>query len=193
MTRIPNAFKNGKAFISFVTGGDPDLDTTKKLIIEMEKSGADLYPADVGALRRIKRNNKGAPPLPRSPRRRGFCLSWRCSCLRRVTFFHQRKKVTKERRLNLRFKNPSARPARFRSLGCVPHGCKCFARGIKCGIVSASAPLPLTVQNVGVHRPFVRADVGIAPPFDRKTASNFVGGGVPDAPRSAHRFLHFTQ
>lgn len=42
MTRIPNAFKNGKAFISFITGGDPDLETTKKLIIEMEKSGADL-------------------------------------------------------------------------------------------------------------------------------------------------------
>ncbi len=42
MTRIHKAFENGKAFISFVTGGDPDLDTTKKLIIEMEKSGADL-------------------------------------------------------------------------------------------------------------------------------------------------------
>lgn len=27
-----------------------------------EEPGADLYPADVGALRRIKRNNKGAPP-----------------------------------------------------------------------------------------------------------------------------------
>lgn len=42
MTRIHKAFENGKAFISFITGGDPDLDTTKKLIIEMEKSGADL-------------------------------------------------------------------------------------------------------------------------------------------------------
>lgn len=42
MTRIHKAFENGKAFISFVTGGAPDLDTTKKLIIEMEKSGADL-------------------------------------------------------------------------------------------------------------------------------------------------------
>lgn len=42
MSRINKAFENGKAFIAFVTGGDPDLETTKELIIEMEKSGADL-------------------------------------------------------------------------------------------------------------------------------------------------------
>lgn len=42
MSRIYKAFENGKAFISFVTGGDPDLETTKNLIIEMEKAGADL-------------------------------------------------------------------------------------------------------------------------------------------------------
>lgn len=42
MSKVSEAFKNGKAFIAFVTGGDPDLDTTKKLILEMEKSGADL-------------------------------------------------------------------------------------------------------------------------------------------------------
>lgn len=42
MSRIHKAFENGKAFIAFVTGGDPDLDTTKKLILEMQKQGADL-------------------------------------------------------------------------------------------------------------------------------------------------------
>lgn len=42
MSRISDAFKNGKAFIPFVTGGDPSLDTTAKLIVEMEKRGADL-------------------------------------------------------------------------------------------------------------------------------------------------------
>lgn len=42
MSKIQNAFKDGKAFISFLTGGDPDLDTTEKLIYAMEKAGADL-------------------------------------------------------------------------------------------------------------------------------------------------------
>ena len=30
MTRIQKAFDNQKAFIAFVTGGDPDVETTKK-------------------------------------------------------------------------------------------------------------------------------------------------------------------
>ena len=30
MSRIKKAFENGPAFIGFLTGGDPDLDTTKK-------------------------------------------------------------------------------------------------------------------------------------------------------------------
>lgn len=42
MSRIAQAFQNGKAFISFVTGGDPDLETSEKLIVAMEKAGADL-------------------------------------------------------------------------------------------------------------------------------------------------------
>lgn len=42
MSRIHEAFQNKKAFIGFITGGDPDLETTEKLIIEMEKAGADL-------------------------------------------------------------------------------------------------------------------------------------------------------
>lgn len=42
MSRIQDAFKNGKAFIPFITGGDPDLETTEKLICEMADKGADL-------------------------------------------------------------------------------------------------------------------------------------------------------
>jgi len=42
MSKIKDAFKNGKAFIPFLTGGDPDLETTEALILEMERRGADL-------------------------------------------------------------------------------------------------------------------------------------------------------
>lgn len=42
MSRIQDAFTRGKAFIPFVTGGDPDLETTEKLIYEMAEKGADL-------------------------------------------------------------------------------------------------------------------------------------------------------
>lgn len=43
MTRITDAFKKqGKLFIPFITAGDPDLDTTEKLIYAMEEAGAGL-------------------------------------------------------------------------------------------------------------------------------------------------------
>lgn len=42
MSRIPEAFKDKKAFIGFITGGDPDLETTERLIAAMEEAGADL-------------------------------------------------------------------------------------------------------------------------------------------------------
>lgn len=38
--RIKAAFENGKAFIPFVTCGDPDLETTKKIIVELAEAGA---------------------------------------------------------------------------------------------------------------------------------------------------------
>ncbi len=40
--RITGAFAHGKAFIPFITGGDPSLEMTKKLIVAMEEAGADL-------------------------------------------------------------------------------------------------------------------------------------------------------
>lgn len=42
MSNIKNAFKNGKAFIPFVTCGDPNIETTEQIIYEMVKNGADL-------------------------------------------------------------------------------------------------------------------------------------------------------
>ena len=42
MSNIRKAFDHGKAFIPFITCGDPDLETTKEIVIEMEKAGADL-------------------------------------------------------------------------------------------------------------------------------------------------------
>jgi tryptophan synthase alpha chain len=42
MSNIKNAFANGKAFIGFVTGGDPSIEKTKEFVLEMVKAGADL-------------------------------------------------------------------------------------------------------------------------------------------------------
>lgn len=39
--RITEAFKNGKAFIPFITCGDPNLETTEKLIYALAENGAD--------------------------------------------------------------------------------------------------------------------------------------------------------
>ena len=42
MSNIAKAFKNGKAFIPFITCGDPDLATTAAAVREAVKNGADL-------------------------------------------------------------------------------------------------------------------------------------------------------
>ena len=42
MSNIRKAFMNGKAFIPFITCGDPDLETTKKLVHTAVENGADL-------------------------------------------------------------------------------------------------------------------------------------------------------
>jgi len=47
MTRIADKFvalrlENRKAFIPYITAGDPDLETTARIILELEKSGADI-------------------------------------------------------------------------------------------------------------------------------------------------------
>lgn len=40
--QIADAFKDGKAFIPFITCGDPDIETTEKIVKAMQGSGADL-------------------------------------------------------------------------------------------------------------------------------------------------------
>ncbi len=42
MSRIAEAFQKGKAFIPFITCGDPDLETTGAIVRALEKNGADL-------------------------------------------------------------------------------------------------------------------------------------------------------
>lgn len=42
MSRITQAFQNRKAFIAFITGGDPDIATTEKLVLAMAEAGADV-------------------------------------------------------------------------------------------------------------------------------------------------------
>ena len=42
MSKIQKAFEHGKAFIPFITAGDPSLEKTREFILEMEKAGADL-------------------------------------------------------------------------------------------------------------------------------------------------------
>ena len=42
MSKIKNAFANGKAFIPFITCGDPDLETTEKIVRAAAENGADL-------------------------------------------------------------------------------------------------------------------------------------------------------
>ena len=42
MSKIGEAFKNGKAFIPFLTAGDPSADKTVEYIMEMVRAGADI-------------------------------------------------------------------------------------------------------------------------------------------------------
>ena len=42
MTRIEQAFAGGKAFIPFITAGDPGLEVTEQLVLKMAEAGADL-------------------------------------------------------------------------------------------------------------------------------------------------------
>lgn len=42
MSKITNAFTAGKAFIPFITCGDPNLETTERVVLAMAEAGADI-------------------------------------------------------------------------------------------------------------------------------------------------------
>ncbi|EKN67168.1 tryptophan synthase subunit alpha [Schinkia azotoformans] len=42
MNKLQEVFFNGKAFIPFITAGDPTMEITEQLVLEMAKAGADL-------------------------------------------------------------------------------------------------------------------------------------------------------
>jgi tryptophan synthase alpha chain len=42
MNKLEQVFKKGKAFIPFITAGDPTLDVTEQLVLQMAEAGADL-------------------------------------------------------------------------------------------------------------------------------------------------------
>lgn len=42
MSRIASAFADGKAFVAFITCGDPDLETTAAVVRAAVENGADL-------------------------------------------------------------------------------------------------------------------------------------------------------
>ncbi len=42
MNKLPQVFANGKAFIPFITAGDPELEVTEQLVYQMAEVGADL-------------------------------------------------------------------------------------------------------------------------------------------------------
>ena len=42
MSRIEEAFQKHKAFIAFITVGDPDLETTERVVHAAVENGADL-------------------------------------------------------------------------------------------------------------------------------------------------------
>ena len=50
--RITESFTKGKAFIPFITCGDPSLEVTEQLVYAMEEAGADLIELGIPFLTR---------------------------------------------------------------------------------------------------------------------------------------------
>ena len=57
MSRIREAFTHGKAFIPFITCGDPSVELTEKIVYAMEEAGADLIELGIP----FSRSNGGRP------------------------------------------------------------------------------------------------------------------------------------
>lgn len=83
MIKIADAFQNGKAFIPFVTCGDPDLETTASLVKAMAQAGADLIELGIPSPTPPPRVRSSRAPisgrsLPAPPPTR--CSSWSRNC-----------------------------------------------------------------------------------------------------------------
>lgn len=72
MNRINNAFRNGKAFIAFLTGGDPDIETTEALIPVMGGCRSRYY-RNRNSLFRSHRGRAGDPGGERPARLAAGC------------------------------------------------------------------------------------------------------------------------
>ena len=47
MNKFQKAFQNGKAYIGFITCGDPDLATTEKAVLAAAENGADIIELNI--------------------------------------------------------------------------------------------------------------------------------------------------
>ena len=65
MSKVTEAFSNSKAFIPFLTAGDPNIEKTENYILELEKAGADLNPV-LGSDCRGRCHPGGRPPFLKS-------------------------------------------------------------------------------------------------------------------------------
>lgn len=71
MNRIQQVFENKKAFIPFITAGDPDLSVTEALVPAMAEAGADLIelgiPFPIRWLRELSSRRLTFGPWPPEP------------------------------------------------------------------------------------------------------------------------------
>ena len=76
MSKIKAAFQSGKAFIPFVTCGDPSLDVTEQIVYAMADAGADLIelgiPFSDPTAEKSRRCGQKCWRAARSP---GFCAA----------------------------------------------------------------------------------------------------------------------
>ena len=79
MSNIAKAFADGKAFIPFITCGDPDLKTTAAAIRAMAANGADLIELGIPFSDRSFRVQISAPCRQALPRIRSLTLCGRCA------------------------------------------------------------------------------------------------------------------
>ncbi len=63
MSKISEVFKNSKALITYVTAGDPNLEVTKEIILELNKDGVDIIEVGIPfrSFSRWTNNSKSKP------------------------------------------------------------------------------------------------------------------------------------